>query len=105
MLDKAKAILATIKAQAADIWNRSKMFILAIAGIILAIEFQKIKDFFLVYAGQKEIKKDQEKDQNLAKQEKEANDQANALIEQAKQLPSQQEPVSEDWYTKQKGDK
>jgi|ERR1035437_1169885 hypothetical protein len=98
MIDKLKVLWATVKNQSKDIWNRSKMFIIAIGAIILAIEFQKIKQALIVYAGKKEIEKDKAKDSVLASQENTANAQADALVQKAQEEPSKEQPVSDDWY-------
>lgn len=95
MLDKLKAVLAVVKTQLSDIWNRGKMVFLAIGALILTLEFQKLKEFLLVYAGKREIKKDESKDQKLAEHEKLSNDQADALVQKAKQ-----ETAADDWNTK-----
>jgi hypothetical protein len=99
-ITKIKNILNIIKTDLADTWNRSKVFILAILGIIAAIEFQKIKQFLLVYMGQKEIKKDDVQDQKLANEENSDNNQANALEQQAASLSSEEKSVESDWYKK-----
>jgi hypothetical protein len=100
MKAKLQALLSTIGSQLADIWNRSKMFLLAIAALVIALEWEKLKEFMLVYMGQKEIQKDQKTDQKLSAQESSENTQANTLVQQAQQLPSTEQPISEDWYTK-----
>jgi len=101
MLSKLKALWAIVIAQLADVWNKSKMYILAILGIIAALEWRQLKEWIIAYSGSKEIKKDQKADATLATTEKTDNDAANALVQQAEQLPTQQQPVTdEDWYKK-----
>jgi len=100
MLTKAKALLAIMGNQIADIWNKSKIYLLGIVAIIAALEFQKIKAALLVYAGKKEIQKDQKQDDVLAKTESTDNAQADALVKDAENLPSTEKPVTEDWYKK-----
>jgi hypothetical protein len=102
MLAKVKAFFVTLKTQLADIWNRSKIFILAVGALIVALEFQKIKEALLVYAGKKEIQSDNKKDTVLADQENKANSQADALVQQAKDLPGQETQVKPDWYKEDK---
>jgi hypothetical protein len=100
MKAKLQVLLSTIGSQLADIWNRSKMFLLAIGAVLIALEWQKIKEALLVYAGQREIKKDKVEDANLAKQESAANTQADALVKDAESLPTQEKPVDDDWNKK-----
>ena len=100
MLDKAKALLATFKAQSADIWNRTKIYVIAIVGIILALEFNNIKNAISVYFGKKEAAKDKVEDTKLATKEDDDKAKADALVQAAKDLPGQQPPVGQDWYKK-----
>lgn len=100
MKNKLLVIWETIKAQLADIWNRSKIFLLAILAIILAVEWNRIKIFVLNYLGQREIKSDEKKDSVLAAKESEDNAKADALIADAQKLPSQQTTISDDWNKK-----
>ena len=102
MLDKLKALAATIWSDIKDTYQKIKIPLLAIGALILTLEFKKIKEALIVAAGKKEIQNDQKKDQALAAQEKTDNTQANALIQEAKDLPAQEQPVAEDWYTKEK---
>lgn len=97
MLDKLKAFWTIVKAQIADIWNKSKMYLIAIAGIVFAIEWRRIKEALMVYSGSKEIAKDKKEDTNLATQEKTANQQAETLIQKANQEGSQNPTVTDDW--------
>lgn len=97
MKAKLLSIWASIKTDLYDTWNRSKIFLLAIAGIIVALEFQKLKEFLLVYMGKKEIQKDEKKDQQLATQEHTESAQADVLVQEANGLPSTEQPVKDGW--------
>jgi len=70
--------------------------------LLVALEWEKIKETVLVYLGQKEIKNDQKQDSTLAATEKKDSDAADALVQQAQQLPNQQPPVTDQWYEKNK---
>jgi len=100
MIAKIKAFLGTVWADTKDTWSRIKIYVLAILAVIVTLEFQKIKDALLAYGGKKEIQEDQKKDQTLAVQEKTDNDAADQLVKDAEALPSKDETVTEDWYTK-----
>lgn len=102
MKAKLLAIWQAVKSDLIDTWKRSKIFLLAIGATIVYFEFNKIKEALLVYAGKKEIQSDDIKDQDLARQETKDNTQADALVKEAKDLPSQKGPVSENWYEKKK---
>ncbi len=101
-MEKLQAIWTIAKSQLADIWNRSKIFILAVLAFIVAIEYDKIKEYILLYLGQKQIDSDKKEDSTLAANEKVANDQANALVQDAQQLSSQKKPVDVNWYKSKK---
>lgn len=100
MKAKLLAIWATIVGQVKDIWNRSKIFLLAAFAVLLAVEWEHIKALILTYMGQKEIKSDEKKDSVLAAKESEDNAKADALVQQAQALPSQEKPVGADWNKK-----
>lgn len=96
MKAKLQFLLSTIGSQLADIWNRSKMFLLAIAALVVALEWQKLKEFMLVYMGQKQINNAKKEDSTLAAKESTENVQADALVQKASN-----EPTDADWYKKQ----
>lgn len=100
MLDKIKSILLAVQSDLKDIWNRSKIAILAIIGVILAIEFNKLKEYITIYMGKKEIDNAKKEDETLAKQEKTANSEADVLVKQAEDLPKQEPEVDLDWNKK-----
>jgi hypothetical protein len=97
MLAKLKVLWAGIAAQLLDIWNRSKVFILAILALVIAFEWQKLKEYLMVKAGQKELQNADKQDVTLANQEQTANNAANALVQQAQQLPNEEQPIGDDW--------
>jgi hypothetical protein len=97
MLSKLKALWTVVIAQLADIWNRSKMVLLAIGALIVTLEFQKLKEFLLVYAGKKELQADQTKSDTLGVQESSENKQADTLVAKAAN-----ESVADDWNKDQK---
>lgn len=102
MWEKFKAFLVVVKNDLDDTWKRTKVFIIAIAGLVLYLEFTKIKDALIAYAGKKEAANTQKKDDKLSEQEDNNKKQADALVAEAAALPAQQQPVNEDWYTKEK---
>jgi len=102
MLNKIKFFLSALWAQVGDIWNRSKIFILALATTLVYLEWNKIKEAFATLAAQREMKKDNNKDQGLSNTENTDNNQANALVNQSNDLPNQDKPATDDWYKNQK---
>lgn len=106
MIDKIKAffsnLLSVIKSKVSFIWNSVKYIFFAIVGIVVLIEYNKIKEWLLVRAGQKEIANDNKVDKSLSTQENAAKSQADALEAQSRALPGEEAPVSENWYEKDK---
>lgn len=82
------------------IWSNSKTFIVIAVGIIGTLEFNKIKEYFIVKGGQDEINSDDKKDQNLVNDEKTDEQKAQDLINQANNLPNGEEPIDPDWFEK-----
>jgi hypothetical protein len=101
MLAKLKALLVSVKNEIYDIWNRIKIPLIMIGGLIVALEFKKLQEYFLVKGGQKQITNAKKEDANLAAVEKTDSDAADALVQEAKDLPAQQPPVTQDWYKKE----
>lgn len=99
---KIKAFLVVIGNDLGDTWKRIKVFVIAIVGLIIYFEFTKIKDALIAYAGKKEAANTQKKDDKLSEQEDNNKKQADALVADAAALPAQEQPVTEDWYTKEK---
>ncbi len=95
MLDKVKLALSTVWADCVDTYKRCKILCIAIGAAIIYLEWNKIKEALLVYAGKKEMAKDKKEDSALASQEESAEQQANALEQKAKQ-----ETSDDDWYKK-----
>ena len=99
-MDKFKALMASLKNEIIDTWERGKMVILSIAGLIVVLEFRAIKEWAVAYLNSKLLKDTQAKDVKLETAEDTANKQANALVAEAEALPSKEKPISSDWYKK-----
>ena len=99
---KIKAFFVAVGSDFADTWKRIKVLVFAIAGLIVYLEFSRIKDAIIAYNGKKEIDSTQKQDDKTQVQEDANNKQADALVTQANALPSQEQPVTEDWNTTEK---
>ena len=100
MLPKLKAFFAAIGNDLADTWKRIKVFVFAIIGIVVYLEFNKIKDALIAYSGKKEIDNTKKQDDKAAIQEDSNNKQADALVAESAALPAEEKPVTEDWNKK-----
>jgi hypothetical protein len=102
MWSKIKTFTLAIWTDLVDTYQRSKLALLGILMLAIYFGWERIKEWFIAYSGQKEINKDKKEDSVLAATENKDNVQADALIQQAKDLPSQQPSVTSDWYKDQK---
>ena len=97
MTDKLKAIANVIWADVCDTYKRLKILIFAILAAVVYLEWEKISAAFLVYMANKSTQKDKTEDKTLYNKETSQNTQANALIQEAEGLPSQEQPVKDGW--------
>ena len=100
MLAKLKVIAAAVWADIVDTYKRLKIVILAVGAALIYLEWNKISEAITLAQGKKELKTDEKKDQALAATEKSDNDKANALVQEAQQLPSTEKPVDDNWNKK-----
>lgn len=94
-VDKFKMDLSTL-------WKNHKAFFIIFGVLVVAVQFREVIIDFLVSDSKNLVKKTEEKDQELKKEEKELNDKADQLVKEAKELDNQNKPVDEDWYKKWK---
>lgn len=87
MLDKIKILLKTIWTDICDTWKRVKIYLLALLAIIGVIEWEKIKVTLIMLSAQKETNSSKKEDQVLSQKESSENNQANALVNKAKNEP------------------
>jgi len=92
--------LDKINSDIGELWEKDKWFVIIFGALILIIKFRDILIDILVNSGKNIEKNAENKDGKLAAQENQANQQANDLVKKAEQLPSQEQPVDDDWYKK-----
>jgi len=98
---KALVLLTSFKNEIVDTWEKIKVPVIAIAALIISLRFRELVVTWITKAGQREVKDDNKKDQQIAAQESQESAEADALQAEANSLPSEQPPVGEDWYKKQ----
>ena len=103
MNERLKAALTSLRGEIVDTWERSKMVILTIVGIVAALEFRAIYEWVIAYLNGRAIKAAENKDEKIKTQENALNAQADSLVKQAEQLPLEQKPISADWYKTEGG--
>ena len=104
MFAKIQAWLQAFKAKASqdwkDIWNSDKAFFFLAGAIVLIIKFREVLISLLLSSTKHISDESKAEDATLAKKEDTANTQADALVKQADQLPTQEPPVDPDWSNK-----
>jgi hypothetical protein len=97
---KLKAFLATIWADIVDTYKRSKLVLLAIAAVVITLEFNRIKEAIAIASAKKVDKDAHTDDTKLAAQETQLNQEADAAVKQAAQETQNEAPVTDDWNKK-----
>ena len=100
MQAKISAIWTLIKTQLADIWAKSKIYIIAGASLLIYLKWRQIKEYMIVKAGNKEIQQSNAKDKDLSTAETTANAGADALVKEAAALPASEPNVDDNWNSK-----
>lgn len=81
-----------------SLWENNKGFIIVFGLLILIIQFRQVILDMLISGARKELDTAKTKDAQLASEEKQANDQANKLVDEAKHLSDNKPEVKDDWY-------
>lgn len=89
-----------LKMDAKDLWNNHKIFFIVFGLLVLIYKFRDILIDLLIAGGKREMESAKDKDGQLAGQENQAKTEADKLVEQAKQEPSKETPVDDNWYKK-----
>jgi hypothetical protein len=95
-----KSFYAKASQDVKDIWAQDKVFFIAFGAIILTIKFRDILISLLVSSGKRVFTKAQTQDADLAKQETQANQQSDQLVQDAQNAPSKEKPITDDWNKK-----
>lgn len=97
---KLKAFFAAIWADIVDTYKRSKLLLLAIGAVIVTLEFNRIKEALAIAAAKRVDKSAHTEDTQLATQEAQLNQQADAAVQQAAQETQNEAPVTDGWNKK-----
>lgn len=100
MQTKLSALWQLIKTELADIWAKSKIYIVAGASLLIYLKWRQIKEYLIVKAGNKEIQQSNAKDKDLSTAETTANAGADALVKEADALPASEPTIDDNWNTK-----
>lgn len=87
---------------AKTLWNNHKLFLIFFGGLILIVKFRDVLIDILVSSSKKLLQDTKDKDTVLAGEEQKAKDDANALVQKAKEEPLKEKPVDDDWYKNNK---
>src|SRR5882672_6409764 len=102
MIEKLKAFWAKIESDAAELWEKDRLFFIAFIGLIAVAKFRDILIRLIVGSAKKLEDDTAKKDAVLLADENKANDQADALVKDAEQKAEDAKniPVNTDWYKK-----
>lgn len=98
--DALSAFNARLKADLSFMWQEDRVFLFIFAIIIAIAKGSSLLISFWTMRSKQEVNAATKQNAVLQAQETAANDQANALIKQANELPAQQMPVNENWDKK-----
>lgn len=101
MIEKLKAFWAKVTGDAAELWEKDKIFFI-IFGVLIAIaKFRDVLIQLIVGAAKHTVEETEKKSTELQDDQNKANNQANDLIKDAeKKAADANAPVDEDWYKK-----
>src|SRR5271166_455862 len=101
MLTKLKAQLASLEALAAkdlsELWQAYRTPLILFGGIILYMKSRDLILSYLLNSGKRAEQSALAKDAQMQAQENKDNQQADALVQQAADLPKTEQPVGTDW--------
>lgn len=100
MDEKLKALWDKLNTDVKTLWANNKLFLIIFGVLILIIKFRTVIIDILV-SNSKEILEDAKKqDTQLKSEENKANDQANQLVKESKDLSKNKPKIDEDWNKK-----
>lgn len=100
MIDQLKVLWARLNVFMASVPVQVKAFAIFLGSAILIAKFKDLLIDFLVESSKKLLQKTEAKDQKLSATESAENQEANQLVEKAKQELSNNPQPDEDWYKK-----
>lgn len=83
-----------------ELWEKDKVFLLCFGLLILVVKFRSVLISLIVANSKKLLEDTKTADTVLQKQENDYKKKADALVQEAKNLPNTKENVDEDWYKK-----
>ena len=89
-----------LKSVIKDLWGKYGIFFVLIGILLLVAKFNDVIMDLLGWSSKKDLQKAEKTDVQLKAQEDAANQQADALVKKANDLPSQEGKVDENWNQK-----
>ena len=99
MGNKLKALWTKVSGEVVDIWEKEKILLIALAAVILTIWFREALIAVIVLMGKRLYNSTKSATDALQKEENNANNQANQLVQDAKNIPDAPTP-GDDWNEK-----
>jgi hypothetical protein len=106
LLVKARAVLQAfwtkVNSEVSDLWEKDKNFVLLFGVIILGVKFRQILISLIISSSKALFNSTEKKSNALDQKEVDDNADAEKLIQEAKQLPNDETPVTDDWNKNEK---
>lgn len=99
-MNKVKEFFAGVGSWLKDEWLAHRTFIMIVLATIAATKYREILINLITNSGKKLQDETVKKDEVLAKEESDANKQADTLVAQAKEEAAKPIDVDADWYKK-----
>lgn len=94
------SFLEKLQAPVDTLWKEYRAFLIVFGIIILIVKFRDVIIDLIVGSAKQTVDNTEKKDAQLKSEEKQANDQANQLRQEANTLSDNQAPVTDDWNKK-----
>ena len=99
---KLKVFSARVNQDLKDLWDKDRLFLITFGVIILFVKFRDLLISILLNSANRVQASAKKSDSKLASQENNANNEANALVEDAHNVAQDEAPVDSNWYKNEK---
>jgi zona occludens toxin (predicted ATPase) len=89
-----------LKMDAKSLWNDHKLFFIVFGVLVLIVKFRDILIDILVSSSKSTMEDAKKEDAKLSTQENQAKADADKAVQDAKDEPAKQTPVTDDWFKK-----
>ena len=98
--EQAVGFFGNLKGQIKDLWSKYGLLFIIVGVALLVMKSSNFIMDLIASISKKDVQKAEKQDAKLKNEEDSAKTQADALVKQAEDLPSQEKPVDENWNKK-----